>query len=595
MNVDQFVAHLESRGIRTRRQGQGFRCQCPGHQGTDLNLAVDPGEKGGVVVTCHSHGCTLDAVMRSVGLTAADAMPAKPNGQANGRRPVKRYRYNDAAGNLVCEVWRYEPKDFRPHYLSSAGEWQIGDPPGVKIPLYRLPELLSADPRGPVFICAGEKDADRVAALGLVATTNIHGEGVLWARHPHWLEPLAGRRCVILEDYDRPDSKRGVRPGEQHAKEVFAALTGAGVEAKRLLLPGLAEGQDVSDWLNAGHTAAELLQLSEPEPHPLIARLLTREALRNLPPPVWQIEGLFFESSIVEIYGESNHGKSLIGQDVALNVVRGGSWAERPILKPGAVVYVNADGGPGFSPRLKAWEQANGTAAMFEFWTYPQELLIADPRQMAEFTEGLAHLPETPVMLFIDTLSQCIPGVNENQQEEMSRVVAHLNAIKRRYGTTVVLLHHVGKDGLNRGSTVIPGAADTIIRVTQQPGALVELTCDKQRDGRKFDPLYFSIQEHGVDQGVYLAQTAGPERSPTTAREERKQDVLDALRVNGSWLSRDEIKMRTLGISRTSIYRYLQDLAAEGLVIERERDNPHGGAVKVYLYIEPDEGTNDSR
>ena len=43
-----------------------------------------------------------------------------------------------------------------------------------KIP-YRLPELLAAPPTEPVWICEGEKDADNVADLGLIATTNPGG------------------------------------------------------------------------------------------------------------------------------------------------------------------------------------------------------------------------------------------------------------------------------------------------------------------------------------------------------------------------------------------------------------------------------------
>jgi putative DNA primase/helicase len=44
----------------------------------------------------------------------------------------------------------------------------------IKIP-YRLPKLLAAPPTEPVWIPEGEKDADNVAALDLIATTNPGG------------------------------------------------------------------------------------------------------------------------------------------------------------------------------------------------------------------------------------------------------------------------------------------------------------------------------------------------------------------------------------------------------------------------------------
>ena len=41
--------------------------------------------------------------------------------------------------------------------------------------LYRLPELLSADPSFPVFIVEGEKDVDALRAIGVTAVCNPMG------------------------------------------------------------------------------------------------------------------------------------------------------------------------------------------------------------------------------------------------------------------------------------------------------------------------------------------------------------------------------------------------------------------------------------
>jgi hypothetical protein len=103
-----------------------------------------------------------------------------------------------------------------------------------------------------VFVCEGEKDADRLAALGLTATTNPMGAGK-WREE--YAEPLRGRRVGLLPDHDEP--------GRKHAEQVAASLTRHGaVEVKVLPLPGLPDKGDVSDWLAAGHTAAELLSLA---------------------------------------------------------------------------------------------------------------------------------------------------------------------------------------------------------------------------------------------------------------------------------------------------------------------------------------------
>ncbi|MGQ0849829.1 MAG: hypothetical protein ACT4OP_12095 [Actinomycetota bacterium] len=41
--------------------------------------------------------------------------------------------------------------------------------------LYRLPEVLAVS--GTIYVGEGEKDADRLASLGLIATTNPMGAG----------------------------------------------------------------------------------------------------------------------------------------------------------------------------------------------------------------------------------------------------------------------------------------------------------------------------------------------------------------------------------------------------------------------------------
>jgi hypothetical protein len=90
-------------------------------------------------------------------------------------------------------------------------QWKPGKPKGPKI-LYRLPEFLAAPPDVPVWVCAGEKDAESVAALGFVATTNSEGE-----TRGKWTVGLntrfEGRKTVyILEDNDET--------GRGHVSEV---------------------------------------------------------------------------------------------------------------------------------------------------------------------------------------------------------------------------------------------------------------------------------------------------------------------------------------------------------------------------------------
>jgi hypothetical protein len=56
------------------------------------------------------------------------------------------------------------------------GRWVKGLPKGPAIP-YRLPQLLAAPAGSTVEITEGERDAETLAALGLIATCNPGGAG----------------------------------------------------------------------------------------------------------------------------------------------------------------------------------------------------------------------------------------------------------------------------------------------------------------------------------------------------------------------------------------------------------------------------------
>jgi hypothetical protein len=149
---------------------------------------------------------------------------------------------------------RYKPKAFYQRRPGPNGGaiWNLDGVPRV---LYRLPELLHSSPTEPVFIVEGEKDANNVAGLGLVAVTNAGGAGK-W--RPEYNEPLRDRDVIILPDNDEP--------GRRHAAQVAEALAGIAKSVRIVVLPGLPEKGDVSDWIATGGTAEELRRLAEQTP-----------------------------------------------------------------------------------------------------------------------------------------------------------------------------------------------------------------------------------------------------------------------------------------------------------------------------------------
>ena len=89
---------------------------------------------------------------------------------------VATYDYHDESGHLLHQTVRYAPKNFRQRRPDGHGGGS-GILQSTRVVLYRLRELLAADPSLPVYVAEGEKDADRLTAEGLVATTSPMGAG----------------------------------------------------------------------------------------------------------------------------------------------------------------------------------------------------------------------------------------------------------------------------------------------------------------------------------------------------------------------------------------------------------------------------------
>ena len=92
------------------------------------------------------------------------------------RQIVAAYDYCDEHGDLLFQVCRFEPKTFHQRRPDGKGGW-IWNVKGRRRVPYRLPELIAAPADCIVFVVEGEKDADRLASLGFVATCNPGGAG----------------------------------------------------------------------------------------------------------------------------------------------------------------------------------------------------------------------------------------------------------------------------------------------------------------------------------------------------------------------------------------------------------------------------------
>ncbi len=157
-------------------RGGERRGPCPVHSGQDDNFAVDPATG---LWYCHSQcGRGGDILELEMALTSVDFVTARDEvyriiGRAdstNGNRPAgpsrieATYDYTDEAGRLLSQSVRMDPKDFKQRRPGGSGQW-VWNLKGVRLVLYRLPELLRRDCET-VFVCEGEKDVHCLEACG---------------------------------------------------------------------------------------------------------------------------------------------------------------------------------------------------------------------------------------------------------------------------------------------------------------------------------------------------------------------------------------------------------------------------------------------
>ena len=56
------------------RDGRGTPVRCPAHDDRNPSLSLSMGEKGRILIKCHT-GCSAESVVTAWGLTLADLMP----------------------------------------------------------------------------------------------------------------------------------------------------------------------------------------------------------------------------------------------------------------------------------------------------------------------------------------------------------------------------------------------------------------------------------------------------------------------------------------------------------------------------------------
>jgi RecA-family ATPase len=483
----------------------------PGHSAIDRSLSVklDGNAKDGFVV--HSFAGDDPLVCRDHVREKAGLEPFKPNGvgrhratndmieralmravaaqrsDVNKRRIVAKYDYTDTAGALLYQVLRLEPKGFRQRRPDGNGGWIWAlDQRRV---LYRWPELLKY-PDGTVFICEGEKDADRVAALGHCATTVAAGK---WTEE--CVTALGGRDVIILEDNDDA--------GRAKALAAAQALHGSAKTIRIVSLPDLPDKGDVSDWLDADARRAEKLgdvcfdvQVWTPDdpaantaaPEVTVTDVTAETSVKSKPttqPPTlrfiniaawdgtaapereWVVQDRVPLKNVTLLSGEGGVGKSVISLHLAVATALGRDWLNGLPTPGPALVMCCEDDADELHRRLdRIVEHYSSTFGatyaelgdMHLLSLAGQDAVLAAPNRngLMQATKLFGRIHEAacdlrPRLIVLDNSADVFAG-NENDRAQVRQFVTLLRDLAISANAGLLLTSHPSLTGISTGT-----------------------------------------------------------------------------------------------------------------------------------------------
>jgi hypothetical protein len=318
-----------------------------------------------------------------------------------------------------------------------------------------------------------------------------------------------------------------------------------------------------------------LFNTQEPEKPKDTFRLLTIDEILHRPKPTWLIERHIPDKAVGFMYSEPGAGKSFLALDMALSIAHNlDNWQGDSLKQQddAVVVYIAAEGAFDFGTRVKAWHKARHIENLSKrFYIIEQTINFMKPEDVDKLLRTLKTVePLRPALVVVDTVSRALPGADENLQKDMTRFVQACDAVRDTFDCAVLGIHHAGKSGDMRGSTVLLGAGDFVFRLQRKKGATIgNLFCEKQKaapDGWE-EPYRFDLVVVGEGETSLVPSRAdmsvGPsvELTPDTSAR-----VLAAMRA--AWDEGEPWSKAPQAKERYAVRRMVTDFGFDGVKAE---------------------------
>jgi len=462
--VGRVLDALAGAGCNPRQSNPGqWNAKCPvaaAHKGGDKNpsLSLAEGFEGKALLTCH-RGCTLPDIAQALNLGLRDLFPKRDKvTDLDQKRIVATYPYVDADGELLYEVVRYRPKDFRQRRKDDRGNWvwSITTIPDEQRPLYHLPQVLRAVETGrTVWVVEGEKDAENLqwhVPQGDVVTTNSGGAKYWRSHHAHTLK---GADVIIVPDNDTA--------GRHRAATVFSSLIGLANSIKVLTVPE--PHKDASDALRASVTPDMWRRARDEEIVAWIGQDDTPDTPTQNADPIildwkefwatdhvtedWLIEPFLPAGRAVSIYAPAKTGKSLVVLSAVAAACTGRSVWGLPPQPPVRILYLDYEMTPN---DLRERLELLGYGPDDDLSNLRYALIPSlPPFDTPEGGQALLELAQTEQVagVIIDTFGRATQG-DENDADTTRSYYRNTGGLLKKHGIASGRTDHAGKD-LERG------------------------------------------------------------------------------------------------------------------------------------------------
>ena len=539
-----------------KKVGNGYLASCPvpshgqGNGDKHPSLSITMSDDGNFLFKCHS-GCdqhTVFSTIKDMGLLPA--LPDRPD-YLDSIKPMKpiplistpvlehEWHYTDEEGISLFIKQRFKTFDSKGKTYKTLRVMPDGSRVGklgdCRLVPYKLPELRQATAAGRVvYITEGEKAADALGSLGVVATTSHAGAG-------GWNDDLnqyfKDANVVVVPDNDLV--------GWHYAQKVTEALIPFAKSVRVLDLNLSNPKEDAYEWVNRYDGSRTLLaQIAKACPivksadevwTPQRLSLYVPEATQVADeatksrflveswdsikdePVEWLIESIIPKRAFVALYAPPASFKSFIALDIAEAVATGREWMGYRVPKKGAVLYIAGEGHGGMGARVKACKIQNNSPDGANLYVIRAQINIRSSQEdfdalVAAINELIAEIDEPLELIILDTLMRMSGGgFNENSSEDMGGFITQAGKIQAIYLCAMLLIHHSGKDitkGL-RGHSSLLGAVDTELEIQRQDSVINSadqsvvgnaiLTVTKQKDGA--DSITVGIEVVNVEIG----------------------------------------------------------------------------------------------